>query len=333
MFTDSGVVCRPELLQRGHTKGSIDHAVAIGRLRSIHRGIYLDAETVNPWVASLHAHLLGCGPTAVVSHSSAARLHRFDSTLPWSEARYITASATCGVRSTGPDFFLAHTSMELPRLQVDGLAVTTRARTLLDVAAMVNDTECERVLESALRGDNPKRPDVWRVAVLEELTSLIARFPRHRGTGRVRRVLALRPPGCRPTGSFPETVFVQALRNLGIEAIRQPTLVIHDEQGRRYEYFPDLLIVAGRCIIEIDGSQHLLPDRSRSDAARQNRMVGFHVFRYPASMILDDPHYGAKEVASQVKRTQNASLAWTTSGRRIEGSGNHWAVNPIAALR
>jgi very-short-patch-repair endonuclease len=328
VFSESGVVSRSELLLRGFTRGSIDHAVASGRLRSIHRGIYLDTATPTPALAALRAHLRACGPEAVVSHVSAARLHRFDSTRPWSEASHITAPASCGIRASGPECFIAHTSIALPTTTIDGFAVTSRARTVLDLAATTNDVECERVLESALRGDNPKRPDQWRVEVLDELLELLRVLPRHRGTGRVRRVLRLRPDGCRPTGSFPETVFVQALRALGIEAIRQPNLAIHDEQGRRFQYFPDLLVVAGRCIVEIDGSQHLLPDRSRSDAARQNRLVGFHVFRYPATMILDDPVYAAKEVASQVKRVRNSSLTWTAAGRCVSGSGNAWEVVP-----
>jgi very-short-patch-repair endonuclease len=333
MFKDSAVVTRSQLLAQGLTRGYIDHAVATGRLIRLHRGVYVDSSAVDLPKSMMLAHLVACGPEAVLSHNSAAELHGFDSTLPYENVIHISAPRSCGVRSEPPGLFIAYSTMLKQREVIDELPVTTRARTLLDMAARVDDVECERILEAALRSSNPKRPDRWRTEALDNILSLLTKYPRHPGASRVRRVLHLRPAGCRPTGSFAETVLVQALRRVGIEMIRQPTLIVLDEAGRRFEYFPDGLIVAGRCIVEVDGSQHLLPQRARSDSARQNRLVGFTVFRYPATTILNDVTYAVNELAAHVRHVQNQQLSWTDSGRAVSGACNNWSIAPMNVQR
>jgi very-short-patch-repair endonuclease len=326
MSSRDGVVLRSELLAQGHGCGYIDHAVKSGRLIRIHRGIYVDAAAEDLATSRMRAHLVGCGPLSVVSHDSAAALHRFDSTHGYSETVYITAPRSSGVRGTSPGLVISHSTMLEKRDVVDGFPVTTRARTLLDVSASMSDIECERVLESAIRGVNPKRPDRWRNEVLDDVVELITSYPRHPGASRIRRVLISRPGDCRPTGSFPETVLVQALRNVGIAAIRQPTVVVIDDRGRQFEYFPDLLIVGGRCIVEVDGGSHLTPTRARTDAARQNRLIGFDVFRYPATTVLNDPTYAVAELVTHVKQVKNQSTTWEISGRRVSGDGSEWTI-------
>jgi very-short-patch-repair endonuclease len=328
VFTDPAVILRSTLLAQGHGRGYIDHAVRSGRLIRLHRGIYVDATAVDLSKSKLRAHLVGCGPLSALSHSSAAVLHGFDSTHPFDDTVHISAPQPCGVRGIDPGLVISHSTMLSTRDVIDGFPVTTRARTLLDISASTSDIECERILESALRGANPKRPDQWRTGVLDDVLELIKSYPRHRGASRVRRILILRPHDCRPTGSFPETVLVQALRDVGIEAIRQPTLVVIDDRGKRFEYFPDLLIVAGRCIVEVDGGAHLSSARARTDAARQNRLIGFDVFRYPATTILNDSSYAVKEVVAHVQQVKNRFGTWDISGRRVTGDGNHWSIIP-----
>lgn len=325
MFADPAVLTRSHLLELGHSRGYIDHAVAMGRWIRVHRGVYVDSTAIDLTRSMLYAHLIACGPDAALSYGTASKLHGFDSTRSYGDKVYVTAPRSCGVRSR-PGLVVNQSTMLNRRELVDGLPVTTRARTLLDISARVDDLECERVLESALRSSDPKRPDQWRTDVRDELAELMKTYPRHPGVGRVRRVLLLRPAGCRPTGSFPETVLVQALRAAGIEAIRQPTLIVIDELGRRFEYYPDLLIIGGRCIVEVDGGHHLLAQRSRTDSARQNRLIGFDVFRYPATTILDDPSYAVAELVAHVRQVRNRSTTWTESGRLISGNGNSWSI-------
>ncbi len=328
MLSDPYIHLRAELRQQGHTRGHIDHAVASGRWINLHRGVYIDTASPDLPKSKLRGHLIACGSDAALSHGSAATIHQFDSTHGFGPIVYVTARKQCGVKFNSAQLVIAHSYVPIQSVTIDGFPVTTRARTLLDLAGRVDDIECERLLESALRGADPKRPNRWRSQVLEELHDLLKAYPRHPGASRVRRVLILRPANCLPTGSFPETVLLQALREAGIEVIRQPTLVVIDDRNRRFVYYLDFLIVAGRCIVEIDGSAHLQSERSRTDAARQNRLIGFDVFRYPATTILRDPSYAVDELRAHVRQVRNASLSWTESGRVVSGVGNDWSIVP-----
>ncbi|MGH7554166.1 MAG: type IV toxin-antitoxin system AbiEi family antitoxin domain-containing protein, partial [Longimicrobiales bacterium] len=68
-----GLVTRAQLLQRGVSGDSVDSRVRAGRLRPIHRGVYLVGPLVVPRMRELAA-VLACGPRAFVSHGSAALL-------------------------------------------------------------------------------------------------------------------------------------------------------------------------------------------------------------------------------------------------------------------
>jgi very-short-patch-repair endonuclease len=361
-----GLFFRRSLLAGGHTRGYIDHAVASGRWVRLHEGIYVETASTNFDSAVLHAHLAACSGyqekkngeslfkqanlqygLPVLSHYSAARLHQFDSTRPMPTTTTITSFRNCGVRiHRDASLVIVHPRREVSTEIVDGLPVTSRARTLLDLAAIVSDEEAERILESALRGPDPKRPHIWREEVLSELLVLLESHPRHRGTNTVRRILNLRahvevrpsgelvsPKGrahveVRPTGSLPETVLVQLLRGRAIKAIRQPRVVVNDDRGRRFEYYPDLLITAGRCIVEVDGASHRTPQRARTDAARQNRLLGFHIFRYPADQIMTEPEYVVSEISTHVRRTRNTAPNWTSAGVCVSGQLHEWSITP-----
>jgi Transcriptional regulator, AbiEi antitoxin len=108
MFTDPAVFRRKELLAQGLTRGHIDHMVASGRWQKIHRGIYVDTESVDVAKSMMRAHLLSCGPDAVLSHATAADLHAFDSTVPRKSATTVTTNRTCGVR-TNNDLIVVRT--------------------------------------------------------------------------------------------------------------------------------------------------------------------------------------------------------------------------------
>lgn len=67
---------------------------------------------------------------------------------------------------------------------VHGIPVTTPARTLLDLATVVNDDELEHALAEALRHELTDR---------SEILAVIARYPRHRGGPRLRTLIEAGP--------------------------------------------------------------------------------------------------------------------------------------------
>lgn len=68
-----GVVSRQQLLRAGITRDILDHRVATGRLRCVHRGVYQLGPLTSPG-ARFMAAVLACGAAAVLSGRSAAVL-------------------------------------------------------------------------------------------------------------------------------------------------------------------------------------------------------------------------------------------------------------------
>jgi very-short-patch-repair endonuclease len=330
---------RQQALGQGASRGHLDHLVASKQIVPVRRGLYVPASANDPCSrAFLAAQLDALGPTAYVSHFSAAALHGFDSTLQRPLQAFLTVDRSSGVRSD-QRVRVAHASRSRTTHVVDGLLVTSRAETVVDLAAIVSRTELGRILESALRGPDPRRPHVWRTEVLDELHEMLGGDRRRKGLSRVARALADRfshdgvanrtdPP--RPTGSFPETVLLQAMNEAGIGVIRQPRVVSIDSEGRRFGYFPDFLIVTGRCLIEVDGTQHEEKSRVRSDRVRANRLVGFHLLRYAATTVLSDTARVVNDIAEHVQSRQ-VEWTWETGGRLVAGSGDEWTVSPAPA--
>lgn len=236
-----------------------------------------------------------------MSRDTAAIRHGFDSTSGWdSRTTSVTVPNTTRSFNAGDassqEFALhVHRTRHVPDGQsvttdADGVRFTGRARTLLDVAATVDPREFSIVLESGLRGPDPKRPEVWREDVLTELCSMVGRWSRKPGTTTVRVALSQRLPG-RPTGSIADSTVLLALVAAGITGVVvQPRILAPDRQGRVRIHFADFLIPSAQLIIEIDGGFHDLTERRKLDHERDRRLSpGFHLFRYPASVALFEP--------------------------------------------
>jgi Transcriptional regulator, AbiEi antitoxin len=71
-----GAITRAQLRDLGFTDDAIDHRIARGRLRRLHRGVFVvggrDVDQLGRWSAAV----LACGPDALLSHQSAAALWR-----------------------------------------------------------------------------------------------------------------------------------------------------------------------------------------------------------------------------------------------------------------
>jgi very-short-patch-repair endonuclease len=127
------------------------------------------------------AAVLACGPGAVLSHRSAARLWN----LQTDGAKIEVTSASRGRRrKRGP--ILVHETRELPsqdRGTIDGIPVSSLARTLVDLAAVVNPDRLGRAWEEA---DRMRKLDVRAV---EEV---LARSRGRKGTKHIRALIAER---------------------------------------------------------------------------------------------------------------------------------------------
>jgi very-short-patch-repair endonuclease len=131
----------------GMRDGAIDHAVAIGRLHRIFRGVYTLGDPLVSERGRLHAAVLACGKGAVISHRSAAAL-----TGILNEGPVVIDVITPGSRGRGIDGIRFH-RVRPPRRDevgaVDGIPCTSPARTLVDLASVVGDWTLRSCFERA----------------------------------------------------------------------------------------------------------------------------------------------------------------------------------------
>ena len=207
------------------TEATLRWGARRGRWRRIVRGVYGDGREPPTPLDRARAEVLR--RDAVARGSLAGVLHELDS-----------VSLTRQPIARG----------DVPAERIGGIRCANGLQTLVDLAAILDDLTWEQALESALRK---------RLVTVGELEAALpslgaARTP---GTARIRRVLALRPPGAPATESLLETLMVQLART--IEGLVAPTrqYEVYDEHGQfvaRVDLaWPDLGL-----FVELDGQQH-----------------------------------------------------------------------------
>lgn len=176
-----GVVSRPQLLDAGVRSHVIDHRVRRGRLRPLHRGVYRVGPIRGRREPEMAA-LLACGPGAVLSHRSAARLWGLLREEPGDVP--VEVSVHPGHPERGPSIRAYRSRVPEPdRAEQDGLSLTSAGRTILDLAASTDARGLERALARA------GRLELLPPGALQDL---LERYPRRRGTPLLRALLEAR---------------------------------------------------------------------------------------------------------------------------------------------
>ncbi len=246
------------------------------------------------WKARPAGQLLFGGDGSMVSHRAAAKLHGLEGISGFPIDVTVPSMATR--RPPG-----CHRSkiVDSETVMIAGLRVSSLVRTLQDLAMVCPLDVLEQALESALRGPDRRRPDVWNTALLTALRVGLESNSQRAGNFLLRTVLNRRADADRPSGSFPETLLWQALFRIGLVAVRQPSLVIFDGSGCKLEpFFPDLSLPKFRILIEVDGAEGHTAEVARSrDLNRQNKLLrGFVILRFTAVDILRDANAAAEEI-------------------------------------
>jgi very-short-patch-repair endonuclease len=265
-----GVVRRATLRGAGLTRGEIDGRIARGQLHQVHRGVYavghraLSAE--GRWLAAV----LACGPTAVLSHRSAAALWGL---LGDSSAVHVTTEHR--IRPAG---VMAHEGRLVPadRRKRRGIPVTSPSRTIVDEAQELDDDDIERMLrEAQFRG-------LFDVMAMRDAL-----------TRRRSRVLTELLDDLNPTQSMLEDAFLRLCRRFRIP---KPTAQIR--RGRRR---PDFVWKDQRLIVECDSwAAHRTPYAFQADRTLSNavQLAGWRILRFTTT----DVRRRAAMVAEQVLR-------------------------------
>jgi very-short-patch-repair endonuclease len=156
-----GVIARAQLLELGLRSDSIAHRVGTGRLHPVAHGIYAagrpDLSRNGRWFAAL----LSCGPSAVLSHRSAAALWGIRPHDP--AFTEVTVASTVRRRRPGVAVHCRTLTADERTIR-DGVPVTTVERTLLDLATQESGTMLERAINEADKLDLVD-PDALRAAL------------------------------------------------------------------------------------------------------------------------------------------------------------------------
>lgn len=177
-----GVISLGQLLGLGLNRRAIESRVRRKRLLRLHRGVYTVGHTALTHNAHLIAAVYACGSGAVLSHRSAAGKQGL---VTWSPRRIDVT--VCGARA-GREGIAVHRSRLVhpdERTTVDRIPVTTVARTLVDLAEVLND----RQLTSAVR-----RAEILKTFDLRAIEATIERLPGRKGRHRLNRVLVAFKP-------------------------------------------------------------------------------------------------------------------------------------------
>jgi very-short-patch-repair endonuclease len=298
-MTPSTAAKTGDLNLHGHSPRTIQRLADDGAVTRVHRGIYLPSpstDRVALWHQHLDAHLARGGPLAALSHRTAAILHAFEGFD--ADALERPEDITVPLSSAWRKAPALRTTLDTERdvIDVDGRAVTTPVRTLIDLGRFVDADVIEIALEALLRIPNGPSPEHWNEALLDMLTAQ-ADASRQYGSLIIRSVLRRRHPGP-PTGSIAETVIVQALRRQGVVLDRQVRIELpNGRRGVRVVY-PDFATADRRILVEIDGRRWHSGNRIVDlDDRRQNQLTAsFRVLRFRGGRALAEPDAVAAEI-------------------------------------
>jgi Protein of unknown function (DUF559) len=265
----------------GLTDSAVRNRVAADRLHRIHQGVYsLAPRELLKWEGLYMAAVLACGPGAVVSHRSAARLHelrsygytRIEVTIPKRSAR--THSGVAVHRST--------TLTDQDVTIANNIPVTTIARTLFDLAEVVTPRQLERAFDQA---------EILEALDARAIDDQLARNSMRRGAKAIRHVLNTHYIGSTPTENDFEEALLALTRSLGLA---DPTAQYYIDPGdgepliRADFAWPDRKIV-----VETDGRKtHGTRQAFETDRRRDQRLTaaGWTVIRTTWRQLNHRPH-------------------------------------------
>jgi hypothetical protein len=260
-----------QLIDLGLGRGQIEDRVAGAKLAPLYRGVFAVGHRRigihGRWLAAV----LACGPNAVLSYASAAKLWEIrGSRGPIEVTRRSGHRRPHGIR--------LHQTRSLPPEHVTveaGIPVTTPERTLLDLAARFDARQLERALVAADRAKCIRWP---------ELRQVIEEGAGRKGRGMLRRLCAQVDPRAVETRSNPEIDFLALCRKANLPTPQVNVLV----EGK----LVDFLWPKERLIVEVDSYRyHGDPPAFEQDSESTVTlmMAGYKVLRPTDRMLEVNP--------------------------------------------
>ncbi len=267
-----GVVSRRQLLDLGLSRRAIQHRLTRGRLHLIANGVYAVGRSEVTRHGQWMAAVLSCGPSAMLSHGSAATLWGIGREHRGIEISVRVASPR---RQAGLRVYRRPTLADRDVTSRDGIPVTGLVQALVDLAAVLAPHAVERLVNEADRLDLITPP-----ALRRELES-------HRCEPGVRPLrLLLDKRVFRLTDSELERRFLRLVEKAGLPFPLTGQYV----NGFKVDFFwPDLGLV-----VETDGLRyHRTPAQQARDRLRDQAHLaaGLTPLHFTHAQVRYESHY------------------------------------------
>jgi hypothetical protein len=288
-----GLVALHQAVEEGMTADAVRWRLERGRWDRVHDGVYRVAGIPASSRQHALAACLAIGPEAAASHRTAAVLHDL---LRYREPP--TEVTTTRLRSPELQGVVVHRLADLHptwATDVDGIPITTVARTLVDLGAVASLRTVEAALDRAI--------GLRRVTLREVRHAMIAvaRRGRH-GVGKIRRLLDARGVADVPSGIF-EARMASLLRNASLPPA-VPEHVVRDEHGAFIAVvdfaYPELHLA-----IEVDGYEPHAAYTSFTSGHQRDRLLldaGWEALHYTWDEVDGHPTAVAVEIWRHVQR-------------------------------
>ncbi|HWD09785.1 MAG TPA: hypothetical protein VHA57_11915 [Actinomycetota bacterium] len=225
-------------------------------------GVFVIGVAAPSWEQRLKGAELWADGRGVLSHRAAGAVWKLDGVEPGSVELLTTST-----RLSPPDGVIVHQTKMLARrdwAEYRGFRVTGLARTVFDLAAVLDPETFEAAAESAFR-----RSRDFYGQLTGRLNELGARG--RNGAGVVRQFLANRDPGAGPTESILETRFVRLTRSAGLPPLVRQYVV---RDGERFIIRLDFADPPVRFGVRLNGKgTHLVPEQWQKDQTQGNDLT------------------------------------------------------------
>jgi very-short-patch-repair endonuclease len=278
-----GVVTAADLTRAGLGRRAVERRLQEGRLRRLHRGVFLVGPLRDPRTREMAA-LLAVGRDAAISHRSAAAVWEI---LPPGDDWPTDVTITRGHPRHRPGIRI-HRSRRLQHSLNAGVRITTPIRTLVDLARTATSRDLERAIEEA---------QVRRLVTRRQIEGLRGRA------------------GAAARGREPSLTRSEAERRLLrlIRAAQLPAPLTNIRVGR---HEVDFLWADERVIVEVDGfAFHNTRAAFERDRARDRALqaAGYVVLRITWRQLVDEPEAVIAVVATALAQRRSASSVMTAS--------------------
>lgn len=293
-----GVFSADQLGEMGLSPRGVRHRAESGRLHRIHHAVYsLVPLNLLTRDGRFMAAVLACGPTAALSHRSAAALHeirrtdraKIDVTIPQRSPR----------KHTGLDIHRSTTLTPEDLMVANAIPCTTVARTLLDLAQVLRRRPLERAFDQA------------DILGLLDVTALIDQIERNRtrpAAKHLRAVLDEHYIGSTPTWSELEELLLAACRRRDLP-MPEVNVFIDPHDGDPNAIRVDFVWREQRVIVETDGHRtHHTRQAFEEDRRRDQRLfaAGWIVMRVTWRQLTRNPDEVVNRLAQLLSRQQAA---------------------------